>query len=104
MPLTPSLPLPIRQYPERCSGKQIVVYMRGVSTITFKGQNSIIPICSIMKELTFPGFISELRGRKLAFHRKNCPFDEELVFFSKMAGNRSISLLCFFEVEVILEV
>ena len=57
-----------------------------------------------MKELTFSRFISQLRGRKLAFHRENDPFDEELVFFSKMAGDRGISLLCFFEVEVILEV
>ena len=32
------------------------------------------------------------------------PFDEELVFFSKMAADRSISLSCFLEVEVILEV
>ena len=68
------------------------------------GQNSIILICSIMKELTFPRFISQLGGRKLAFHRENGPFDEELVIFSKMAGNRGISPLCFFKVEVILEV
>ena len=74
--------------------------MRVVSTIIFKGQNSIILICSKMKELTFPRLI----GRKLAFHRENGPFDEELVFFSKMAGDRDINLLCFFEVEVILEV
>ena len=39
----------------------------------------------------------------LAFHRENGPFDEELVF-SKMAGDHGISLLCFVEVEVILEV
>ena len=78
--------------------------MRFVSTIIFKGQNSIILMCSIMKELTFPRFISQLRGRKLAFHRENGPFDEELSFFSKMAGDRGISLLCFFDVEVILEV
>ena len=42
---------------------------------------------------------------KLVFHRENGPFDEELFFFFlKMAGDRGISLLCFFEVEVILEV
>ena len=36
---------------------------------------------------------------------ENGPFDEELVFFfSKMAADRSISLLCFLEVEVIFEV
>ena len=78
--------------------------MRVVSMTIFKGQNSIILICSIMKELTFPRFISQLRGRKLALHREKGPFDKELVFvFSKMAGDRGISLLCFFEVEVILE-
>ena len=38
--------------------KQGVVYMRVVRTIIFKGQNSIILMCSIMKELTFPRFIS----------------------------------------------
>ena len=42
--------------------------------------------------------------KAIAFHKGNSPFDEELVFFSKMAGDRAISLLCFFEVEVILEV
>ena len=61
--------------------KQGIVYMRVVSTIIFKGQNSIILMCSIMKELTFPRFISKPQGRKLAFHRENGPFDEELVFF-----------------------
>ena len=39
-------------------GKHGVVYMGVVSTIIFKGLNSIILICSIMKELTFPRFIS----------------------------------------------
>ena len=71
--------------------------------VIFKGHNSIIIMCSIMKELTFPRFISQLRGRKLAFHMENGPFDEELFFYSKMAGDCGISLLCFFEVEVILE-
>ena len=41
---------------------------------------------------------------KACFSQGNSPCDEELVFFSKMAGDRGISLLCFFEVEVILEV
>ena len=37
--------------------------------------------------------------------RENGPFDEELVFFfSKLAGDRGICLLCFFEEEVVLEV
>ena len=72
--------------------------------VIFKGQNSIIFICSIMKTLTFPRFISQLCAQKLAFHKENGPFDEELVFFSKLAVDRGISLLCFFEVEVILEV
>ena len=45
--------------------------------VIFKGQNSIILICSIMKELTFPRYILQ----KLAFHRENGPFDEELAFF-----------------------
>ena len=73
--------------------------MHVVSIIIVKGQNSIILICSIMNELTFQDL-----HHKLAFHRENSPFDEELVFFSKMAGDRCISLLCFFEVEVILDV
>ena len=75
--------------------------MRVVSTMIFKGQNSIILICSIMTELTLPRLISYLCGGKLAFHREKGPFHEELVYFLKMAGDRGISLLCFFEVEVI---
>ena len=55
--------------------------MRVVSTIIVKGQNSIILICSIMKELTFPRFIPELGDPKLAFHRETGPFDEALFFF-----------------------
>ena len=47
-----------------------------VSMIIVKGQNSIILICSIMKELTFQDL-----HHKLAFHRENSPFDEEPVFF-----------------------
>ena len=38
------------------------------------------------------------------FLQENGPFDEELVFFSKMAADSGISLSCFLEVEVILEV
>ena len=38
-------------------GKHIIVYMRVVSTIIVKGQNSLILICSRMKELTFSRFI-----------------------------------------------
>ena len=40
---------------------------------------------------------------KACFSQENGPFDEEFVF-SKMAGDRGIGLLCFIEVEVILEV
>ena len=56
-------------------------------------------------ELNYPYLLYNERVNisKLAFHRENSPFDEELIF-SKMAGDRGISLLCFFEVEVILEV
>ena len=90
--LTPSLPLQYCFLYASTSSvvrdKHGVVYMRVVSTIIFKGHNSIILICSKMKELTFPRLISELRGRKLAFHRENGPFDEELVFFFK-DGRRS---------------
>ena len=57
-----------------------------------------------MKGLTLPRFISYLCGQKLAFHRENGPFNEELVFFSKMAGDGGISMLCFFGAKVILEV
>ena len=44
--------------PSFARGKHSVVYVNVVSTIIFKGQNSIILICSIMKELSFPRFIS----------------------------------------------
>ena len=44
--------------PSAARVKHGVVYMRVVSTIIFKGQNSTILMCSIMKELTFPRFIS----------------------------------------------
>ena len=42
----------------------------------------------------------------LAFYREKGPFDEELDedLFSKMATDCAISLECFLEVEVILEV
>ena len=39
------------------------VYMHVISTIIVKEQNSLILICSRMKELTFSRFITELRGR-----------------------------------------
>ena len=68
--------------------------MRVVSTIIAKDHNSIIRIFSIMKELHFHRFIPYLRDQKLAFHRENCPFDEELF----LAVNCGISVLCFLEV------
>ena len=39
----------------------------------------------------------------LSFYRENGPVDEELRF-SKMAADRGISLSCFLEVQVVLEV
>ena len=38
------------------------------------------------------------------FLQEKDPFDEELVFFSKMAADRGITLLSFLEVEFCLEV
>ena len=69
----------------------------------------MILICSRMKELTFSRFITELRGQNgfcsLLFYRENGPLDKELsFFFLKMAADHGISLSCFLEVEVILEV
>ena len=38
------------------------------------------------------------------FLQENSPFDEELCFFSNMDADHAISLSCFLEVDVILEV
>ena len=73
--------------------------------VIFKGQNSIIFICSIMKELTFSRFIYHNSvAESLLFTGKTALLMKNSFFFSKMAGDRCISLLCFFEVRVILEV
>ena len=79
----------------------MIVYMRVLSMIIFKGQNSIILICSIMKELTFPRFIyHNSAAESLLFTGKTALLMKHS-FFSKMAGDRGISLVCFFfEVEV----
>ena len=74
--------------------------MRVVTTIIFRGQYSIIPFCSIMKELTFPRYHTSA-AESLLFTGENALLMKNS-FFSKMAGDRGISLLCFFEVEVIL--
>ena len=78
--------------------------MRVVSTIIFKGQNSIILICSIMKEYFFQDLHHNSAAESLFFTGKTALLMKNSFFFSKMAGDRGISLLCFFEVEVILEV
>ena len=44
------------------------------------------------------------RAEYVIVYMENGPFDEELVFFSKMATDRTISLSFFLEVEVTLEV
>ena len=73
-----------------------------------KGQNSIILICSRMKELTFFKIYPITPRAKwllwLAFYRENCSFDDKHCFFSKMAADCGIRLSCFLEVAVILEV
>ena len=43
-------------------------------------------------------------AESLLFTGKMALLMKNSFFFSKMAGNRGISLLCFFEIEVILEV
>ena len=62
--LTPSLPYPSIAcyenhflYATGTSTLHIFVYMRVVSMIIVKGQNSLNLICSGMKELTFSRFI-----------------------------------------------
>ena len=78
--------------------------MHVVSTIIVKGQNSIIPICTIMKELTFQDLYRNFAAKSLLFTGKTTLLIKNLFFFSKMAGDPGIRLLCFFKVEVILEV
>ena len=60
-----------------------------------------------MKELTFSSFIPLLRWQNgfcsLLFTGKATLLMKNLAFF-KMAADRGISLSCFLEVEVILEV
>ena len=61
-----------------------------------------------MKEIIFFQDLSHNSAAKMAsvacFLQGNSPFDEELVFFSKMAADIGINLSCFLEVDVILEV
>ena len=112
--LTPSLPYPSNargEYrviyaitPSLARGKHGVVYIRFVSTIIFKGLNSIILICSIMKESLFQDLYHNSVAESLLFTGKMALLMKNCCFFSKMAGDPGISLLCFFEVEVILEV
>ena len=80
--------------------------MRVGSTIIVKGQNSLILICYRMKELTFSRFIPyNSAAENLLFTGKTALLmKSSCFFFSKMAADRGISLLCFLEVEVILEV
>ena len=70
--------------------------------VIFKGQNSIILICSIMKKFTLNLYYNSV-AKSLLFTGKTALLMWNS-FFSKMAGDRGISLLCFFEVDVILEV
>ena len=68
-----------------------------VSMILFNGQNSIIIFCSLMKGLTLQRFISYLCSQKLAFHRENGPFNEELVFFQRWQA--MVALVCCVSLE-----
>ena len=57
-----------------------------------------------MKELFFQDLYHNSVAESLFFTGQTALLMKTSFFFPKMAGDRGISLLCFFEVEVILEV
>ena len=87
--------------------KNLFSYANTMSTARDEWQNSIFLICSRMKELTFSRFIPKLGLNgfcSLLFTGKKTLLMKNSFFYSNMAADLGVSLSCFLEEEVILEV